>query len=62
MSALEDGFPFVAFFETDQVIAIFEVNFRKYFTITDAVLRLPHISEWVAVCKRQFVNSTVVNT
>jgi hypothetical protein len=58
---LEGGFLFVAFFDTDQVIAVFEVNFREYGIIVDAILHLAHDWERVAVRKRDFVNSVVVD-
>jgi hypothetical protein len=45
----------------DQVIAVFEVNFREYFTITDTILQLGYDWEWVAVRNRDFVNSAVVD-
>jgi hypothetical protein len=61
VSASEGSFPFVAFFDTDQVIAVFEVNFREYFTIADAILQLAHDWERVAVRNRDFVNSAVVD-
>jgi hypothetical protein len=58
---LEGGFPIVTFFDTDQVIAVIEVDFREYFALADAILQLIHDWEQVAVGNRDFVNSAVVD-
>jgi hypothetical protein len=42
VSALEGSFRFVTFCDTNQVIAIVEVDFREYFAIADGSLQLAH--------------------
>jgi hypothetical protein len=53
--------PFVASFDMDQVIPVFDVNFREYFIIADTILQLTHDWEQVAVRNGNFGNSTVVD-
>jgi hypothetical protein len=58
---MKGGFLFFAFFDMDQVIAVFEFNFREYLTIGDATQQLAHHWKWVAVRNRNFVNSVIVD-
>ena len=61
ISAAECGFPFVPFFDPDDVVTVLEVDFVEPFHSSNAFLDLIYVGEGVTVWDRYFVDSSVVN-
>jgi hypothetical protein len=61
VSTLASSYPFIALFDTYQVIDVFEDNLCEYFAMADVILQLAHDLESVAVRNTNFVNSMIVN-
>ena len=55
------GFPFVPLFDSDEVVAVLEVNFVEVFRSLNCFLPLVYIREGVTIGNRDFVDCSVVN-
>ena len=61
VSATERCFPFVSLLDSDEMVAVLEVNFVEVFRSSNSFLKLIHVGKGVTVGNSDLVDCSVVN-
>ena len=59
--ATEHSLPFVSFLDSDEVVAVLEVNFVEVFCTSNSFLKFIHVRKGVAIGDGDLVDCSVVN-